>query len=650
MGNMIISFIIPAYNSSEYLSRCLDSLLNQPNDDFEIIIIDDGSADATPDIIARYAAQNSCIKTFRQANSGQGTARNFGISQAQGEYIWFIDSDDWIEENTLPRIHNLLSLHTPDVLFCNYIMASDDGHTRLNLLPPSLASCFCRPDELSENDLSAISCWCATPWRLLTRRALLIANEIRFAAGLFYEDHPFAIQVMQHAQTVFVDAPPSYVYYQNPGSTVRRQDRRVFDFIPIRKACLELFREYGWRERYPNLYASYLLPVEFIQAHVPVPMQKEFLQTLQEELTDANLAFLAGVLQDNPRVRACMQAIKQGSMRPYHRLLQFEKAGRAVKRVHSREFLYRLLKLPISKARAARRRLVGLLRNEVCEKYHQAHPSTPMHSVGIDIRLNKEARPYVYAAEDALLSCWCVFETGQGSVHFGRRCSVGHGTMIICTQEQGIQIGNNTMVSWGCTIVDNNSHCLDPELRHNDAWHWKLGADYGQLGLYKDWANVKKAPVVIEDDVWIGFNSVIMAGVTIGRGAVVGAHSVVSRPVPAYTIFAGTPARFIRLVPRQCGWTWRELTTALQAAPECAAGERTPEQYLAAALRYNKKDEFIIRELPSPEIEDGPRGQIPEQISEYWIQIARMAGAATAKWRDGVRPALVLSATPATQP
>jgi Acetyltransferase (isoleucine patch superfamily) len=207
--------------------------------------------------------------------------------------------------------------------------------------------------------------------------------------------------------------------------------------------------------------------------------------------------------------------------------------------------------------------------------------------------------------------------------------------MIICTQEQGISIGNNSMVSWACTIADNNSHSLDPDLRHNDAWHWKLGIDYGQLGAYKDWNGVKRAPVVIEDDVWIGFESAILAGVTIGRGSVIGARSVVSTSVPPYTVFAGSPARFVRLVPRFCGWTWQELVTALQGAPECT-GESSPVQYLTAALRHSR-EELRIRELPPLHCEETESG--------FWVRTAFEAGAEHAEWLYEEHPSLVLGAS-----
>ena len=106
---------------------------------------------------------------------------------------------------------------------------------------------------------------------------------------------------------------------------------------------------------------------------------------------------------------------------------------------------------------------------------------------------------------------------------------------------QRVDIGDDVLISWGTTIVDHNSHATSFTLRSNDAVDWLEGK--------KDWTNVKIAPVKISNKVWIGFNCIILKGVTIGEGAVVGAGSVVTKDVPPWTIVAGNPARIIREIP-----------------------------------------------------------------------------------------------------
>lgn len=104
-----------------------------------------------------------------------------------------------------------------------------------------------------------------------------------------------------------------------------------------------------------------------------------------------------------------------------------------------------------------------------------------------------------------------------------------------------IEIGNDVLISWGVTIVDHNSHAIPFSQREKDVINWRLGE--------KDWTHVKISPVKICDKVWIGFNSIILKGVTIGEGAIIGSGSVVTKDVPPWTIVAGNPARIIREIP-----------------------------------------------------------------------------------------------------
>lgn len=101
---MKLSIIIPVYNLENYISKCIDSILNQDFDDFEILIVDDGSTDTSLSICQIYAQKDKRIRVFHQKNSGVSIARNNGISNAKGEWICFIDGDDWIKENSLNKI------------------------------------------------------------------------------------------------------------------------------------------------------------------------------------------------------------------------------------------------------------------------------------------------------------------------------------------------------------------------------------------------------------------------------------------------------------------------------------------------------------------------------------------------------------------
>ena len=129
------------------------------------------------------------------------------------------------------------------------------------------------------------------------------------------------------------------------------------------------------------------------------------------------------------------------------------------------------------------------------------------------------------------------FDKNNASISIGKRVFMS-GTIIAA---QSVEIDNDVLISWGTTIVDHNSHSISFSKRHNDATDWMDGK--------KNWDHVKISPVKICDKVWIGFNVIILKGVTIGEGAVVGAGSIVTKDVPPWTIVAGNPARIIREIP-----------------------------------------------------------------------------------------------------
>lgn len=157
----------------------------------------------------------------------------------------------------------------------------------------------------------------------------------------------------------------------------------------------------------------------------------------------------------------------------------------------------------------------------------------------------------VLFGKDSVLSCRIVLERSVGAVSVGHDSYIG-GSQIICANR--IDIGCNVLISWGCTIVDHDSHSLDWRERTEDVRKWREGLLTGGLekaSELKNWDVVEMAPIKIADKVWLGMNVTVLKGVTIGEGAVVAAGSIVTKDVPPWTLVAGNPARVIKELPKE---------------------------------------------------------------------------------------------------
>lgn len=163
-----------------------------------------------------------------------------------------------------------------------------------------------------------------------------------------------------------------------------------------------------------------------------------------------------------------------------------------------------------------------------------------------DIRI-KNKEKWIKIGKGSIINCNFILENNGGIISVGERTFINAGTNLIAANK--IVIGNDVTIAWNVTIYDHNSHSLDYRDRILDmkeiTKNYKTNHD---LSDNKNWDVVKSKPIVIKDKVWIGFNSIILKGVTIGEGAVVAAGSVVTKDVPAYTVVGGNPATFIKTI------------------------------------------------------------------------------------------------------
>lgn len=597
---MKISFVIPAFNSATTLPKCLDSILRQVFDDFEVIIVNDGSTDGTQKVIDDYAQLDSRIFSFFHANAGQGAARSFGLKQAKGDYIWFVDSDDWLLPSVMPRISKLLGQQRPDVFLANFEFAFDDrAAVPSSLVPAHMVGKVIDPTEDLQT-FAAVSCWNTPPWRLIANRQHLLDHDIEFEKGVFYEDHPFAIHLMLTARRVYVDGSLSYAYYQRSDSTTKVNDKKALDFIQVRKSCLLLFARYEQYNKLASIVAGYIAPVNFYNAHVSDPYKVEFIQRLHDDITVDELKFAR--LHGDSSVKAFVNVVEYNNLDLGNGLLQGQVRRNRYTVAGAKRFANRikshLIRRAVEKVVRIKKSLVGELQHAGVDvsgrRFLIAGVGTRLESLYIDVRINIEDRPYVTVGEYSHVGGTFVFERGIGEIKIGNRSSIGGGCKFICTQEQGIHIGDNVMLSWDCTLMDSDAHSLNPDIRASDAYNWKAGVDANRIGVYKDWSQVASSPIRIDDNVWVGFETAILKGVHIGKGAVIGARSMVTRDVPPFCIFAGTPAKFIGFVPRDT-WRWEEIIHASQGNPndqQMLMDSYLHRDLLGSLKRFRSSEEF----------------------------------------------------------
>ena len=212
-----LSIIIPFYNVEQYIAECLDSVYQQdiPEEEYEVICVDDCSPDNSLSIVKEYAERHSNLVVVRnQQNRKLGGARNAGLDVAKGRYIWFVDSDDFIERNCFGNLLTIAESLDLDVLHFNYCEYPNDNIPgRRPVETPVMigTELFFAPNFKWYHDL-------VTAWRKLYKLQFLTDNNIRFAEHIMFEDNDYAIEVFANAKRVKHVAVNAYHYRNNPES------------------------------------------------------------------------------------------------------------------------------------------------------------------------------------------------------------------------------------------------------------------------------------------------------------------------------------------------------------------------------------------------------------------------------------------------
>lgn len=244
MDNPLISVIVPIYKVEPYLRRCLDSIVNQTYTNLEIILVDDGSPDGCPAICDEYAAKDSRIIVIHKENGGLSDARNAGLDICKGEYISFVDSDDWIADCFIEVLFKSIQDTNAEIGICGYIQTSSSYTTKYNVsnvIKTTLSSIEATTKLWSKERITYV-----TVWGKLYNRFLW--KNVRFPKGLIHEDEYTSYILLYNAKkTVCIDIP-LYYYYQRLDSIMAGARPSSIRVLKARWERYEYFRNHQEKE------------------------------------------------------------------------------------------------------------------------------------------------------------------------------------------------------------------------------------------------------------------------------------------------------------------------------------------------------------------------------------------------------------------
>ena len=233
-----VSVIVPVYNVEKYIEKCLNSLINQTLQDIEIIVVNDGSTDESKSIINRYLQDyNSKIKYYEKENGGLSDARNYGMKFATGEYIAFLDSDDYVETTIYEKMYNKAIQENCDFVECDFIWKYENKEVK---------DC----GYIYKNKFEMLAYGRVVAWNKLIKRSLIIENSIEFPKGLRYEDIEFFYKLIPYINKFGFVKDYLIYYIQRANSIANTQNEKNKDIFKVLDNAVSYYKERGFYEEY----------------------------------------------------------------------------------------------------------------------------------------------------------------------------------------------------------------------------------------------------------------------------------------------------------------------------------------------------------------------------------------------------------------
>lgn len=258
-----VSVIVPVYNAQASLARCLDSILKQEYTDLELLVIDDGSTDGSPAICDEYAARDARVRVVHKENEGVSVARNRGIGEATGDYLQFLDADDWIPEDSTKLLVRAMETGDVDMVIADFFRVAGERVSRkgdIDQEGPITREQYA--DDMLE---SPSDFYYGVLWNKLYRRSIVASNKLGMDPNISWcEDFIFNMEYVLHCRGIYVLRVPVYYYVKTPGSlatqgaSVANTVRMKLNVIEYYKRFYrEMFDDKDYRSRQLDIYRFY---------------------------------------------------------------------------------------------------------------------------------------------------------------------------------------------------------------------------------------------------------------------------------------------------------------------------------------------------------------------------------------------------------
>jgi len=298
-----LSIIIPVYNVENYLKKCIDSVISEALSDYEIILVNDGSTDSSPEICQSYAeAYPELIRFISKENGGLGSARNCGLEVASGEYVFFIDSDDYVCENAVKEMLSLIG-GGHDVYIFDLVPVTESGRSIGYMSGGDIAG------EFSFDEYRRLLFFPPNACNKLWKRSLFIETGIRFPGRVWYEDLYTIPKLYLHTKSIYYSPSPWYMYLHRSGSITRSANLvRNLEIIDAVNSVINYYKEFGAFDTYSAELEYMALYHQVITSTTRInlqdkrsPIQRKLFDVFTEQFPD---------YRSNPYIRSMQKKLK----------------------------------------------------------------------------------------------------------------------------------------------------------------------------------------------------------------------------------------------------------------------------------------------------------------------------------------------------